>query len=303
MNTGSTDLSVIIVPYNNKDLLKTTLDSIFETQSRYSYEVIVHDNGSADGTVDMVETQYPQVKLIRGENIGFSKANNRGIAASSGRYILLLNPDTKIQANTLQVMLEFMDKRLDVGMATCKVVLANGKLDPACRRSFPTPWVAITRLSGLSLMLPNSKLFNKYNLSFLPEDEEYEIDSCSGAFLLTRRNVIDKIGLLDEDFFLYNEDLDWCYRAKDAGYKVYYCPAAQITHYKRQSTQFSKIAQWEFHHSMILFYRKHFSDKYPWIVNQIAYLGPYVRYYLKLGFSHFDNFFARLFGKKTRQRF
>lgn len=289
-NQKRKDLSIIIVPHNSREFLRVTLESVYNSRTSNDFEVIVHDNGSTDGTVEMVEEDFPKVKLIKGENIGFSAGNNEAIKWSAGRYILLLNPDTKISPDTLQIMIDFMDSHPDAGISTCKLVLGNGKIDPACRRSFPTPWVAISRLSGLSLLFPKSRLFNKYNMHYLSEDEQYEIDSCSGAFMLIRRFTIDQIGLLDEDFFMYNEDVDWCYRAKKAGWKVYYYPKTEVVHYKKRSAKFSKKAQWEFHRSMILFHQKHFAKKYPWFINQVAYLGPRIRYVLKYVWSIFKGF-------------
>jgi GT2 family glycosyltransferase len=281
----SVDLSIIIVSYNTRDLLRNCLQSVFASQTKYSYEVIVHDNGSPDNSADMVTAEFPQVKLLRGENIGFSAGNNAGIQQASGRNILLLNPDTEIEKDTIEVAMKFFEEHSEIGVLTCKVVLGNGEIDPACRRSFPTPWIAIARFSGLSKFFPQSKFFNAYNLGYLPEDESYEIDTCSGAFFLTRKEVVDRVGLLDEDFFMYNEDVDWCYRIKSAGWKIYYHPETQITHFKRQSSRFSKKAQWEFHRSMIVFHRKHYAHKYPWVINQIAYQGPKIRYGLKLAAS------------------
>ena len=297
------DLSIIIVPYNNKDLLRKTLAAVFASRMERKFEVIVHDNGSSDGTPDMVVAEFPEARLIRSENVGFTRGNNAGIKIARGRNILLLNPDTEVGGDTLAVMLNLLDRRPDIGVATCKLVLGNGRLDPACRRSFPTPWVAISRLSGLSLLFPKSRLFNRYNLGYLPEDQEYEIDSCSGAFLLIRQEVINKIGPLDEDFFMYNEDVDWCYRAKKAGYKIYYYPLTTTVHHKRQSAQFSKKAQWEFHRSMIVFHKKHLAGRYPWFVNLIAYVGPRVRYVLKLVWSYLPKIFSTHKGGEFKRRF
>ncbi len=303
MSQNPLDLSVIIVPHNNRQLLQVTLDAVLASRTKYSFEVIVRDNGSGDGSAEMVESAYTKARLLRGENTGFSHGNNVAIKASRGRYVLLLNPDTKVSPGTFEVMLNLMERRPDIGIATCKLVLGNGQIDPACRRSFPTPWVAISRLSGLSLLFPKSRLFNKYNLQYLPEDEEYEIDSCSGAFLLIRRETIAQIGLLDEEFFMYNEDVDWCYRAKLAGWKVYYYPETATVHYKRQAARWSAKAQWEFHRSMTLLYRKHFAQKYPWFINLIAYIGPRVRYAIKFIWSHLHGLFSAKQSKGPPKRF
>ena len=288
------DLSVIIVSYNSKDVLPVCLRSVFGSLTKYPFEVLVHDNGSSDGTLEIIEKEFPpdkfpHLKVIRGQNLGFAGGNNVAIKQAAGRYILLLNPDTEVEKNPFEVMLDFMQHRPDVGMATCKVVLGNGEIDKASRRSFPTPWVAFTRLSGLSSLFPKSRIFNRYNMGYLSEDDEYEIDSCVGAFQLTRREVIDKIGLLDESYFMYGEDIEWCYRAKQAGWKVYYYPKVKIFHHKGYSSKFSPRALWEFHRAMIIFYKKHFAAQYPWFVNKIIILSIWTRYLIKAQFRPYKS--------------
>ena len=282
------DLSIIIVSHNSKDLLRNCLRSVYQSQTRYGFDVLVHDNASVDQTPEMVEAEFPNTKLIRGENVGFSKANNAGIKQSQGRYVLLLNPDTEVSKDTFETMINFMDSHPDVGISTCKLALPDGTLDKACRRSFPTPWVSFTRLAGLSKIFPKSKIFNKYNLGYLPETEEHEIDSCVGAFLLTRRVVIEKVGLLDENFFLYGEDIDFCFRAKNAGWKVYYYSQTTVIHHKRQSSKmdtadFNRRAFREFYKdSMLYFYRKNLAPKYPWILNQLMAFAIRLHYVMRL---------------------
>ncbi len=280
------DLSIIITPWNCKDLLEATLKSIFANQTKFNYEVIIYDHGSTDGSLEMVEQDFPQVTLIRGGDVGFAAANNEGLKRSTGRYVVLLNADTKLSEDTIEVMLSFMDSHPKVGISTGKLVLAvSGQLDPACRRSFPTPWVSFTRFSGLSKLFPKSRLFNRYNLEYLSEDDEYEIDSCSGAFELMRRETMDKIGLLDDTFYMYGEDIDWCYRTKQAGWQVYYYPRTVILHYKgylsgksAKKKRHNPRPTWEFHRAMILFYYKHYVNKYPRILTWVIQLAIWARY-------------------------
>lgn len=262
------DLSIIILSYKSKNHLAVLLPSIFSSETRFSYKVIVVDNGSHDGTVEWLRHQ-PNIKLIENENTGFSKGNNLGIKQASGRYILLLNPDTKLSADTLQTMLDFMEQHPEVGISGCKLVKANGKLDLACRRRFPNPWNSFKRL-----------FFNNrtdYNYTDRDENESMEVDSVVGAFMLVRRSAMEKIGLLDESFFMYGEDLDWCWRCKEAGYKVWYYPATTVVHYKGESSkQNAKALRW-FYDAMWIFYKKHYASRYVFLFNWLVWLGIYGR--------------------------
>lgn len=280
------DISFIITPWNCKDLLRATLKSIFASETNFKYEAIIYDHGSTDGSLEMVEAEFPQVTLIRGGDVGFAAANNKGLKLAKGRYCVLLNADTEISTDTIQTMVEFMDNNPKAGIATGKLVLAvSGKLDKACRRSFPTPWVSFTRFTGLAKLFPKSKLFNRYNLEYLDEDEVYEIDSCVGAFEMIRREAMEQIGLLDDSFYMYGEDIDWCYRAKQAGWQVWYYPKTIILHYKGYLSGKSKTKKrhnprpiWEFHRAMILFYYKHYYHQYPKIFTWLIQLAIWVRY-------------------------
>ena len=269
------DLSIIILSYKSKKDLERLLPSVYASRTGFAYEVVVVDNGSGDGTADWMETQaknteYKNLKLIRNQNTGFAHGNNLGITQASGRYILLLNPDTKIEPDTLEVMLKFMEENPQVGIAGCKVVKPDGSLDLASRRRFPNPWNAFARL-----FLRSNK---SYNMTDTDEDLTQEVDSVMGAFLLIRRTVMEKIGLLDERFFMYGEDIDWCWRCKEAGFKVWYYPKTSITHYKGSSskkTPFKALA-W-FHEAMWLFYEKHYSRRYPFFMNWLVWCGIRLR--------------------------
>ena len=212
------------------------------------------------------------------DNLGFAAAVNQGIRASSGKYILLLNPDTVLSPDTLQVMWDFMENG-ECGVAGCRVLNPDGTLQLACRRNIPTPMDALYRFTGLSKLFPNSPRFSRYNLTYLPEDQLTVVDAVSGAFLMIRRDVVEQIGLLDERFFMYGEDLDWCFRAKKAGYSVFYVPDTSITHYHGQSSRQRPVKSTiDFHVSMLLFYNKHYSSAMkPFIV-----LGIYTKLALSL---------------------
>jgi len=277
------DLSIIIVAYKSKEHLKVLLPSIFPSTKKYKYEVIIVDNNSQDGTAEAIESLLPVIpnlKFIRNQNNGFSAGNNLGINKSSGKYILLLNPDTQVKPDTFEVMLDMMENRPGVGIAGCKVVKPDGKLDLACRRRFPDPWNSFKRL----FLLNNTD----YNYSNIDENREMEVDSVVGAFLLIRRLVIDKIGLLDEKFFMYGEDLDWCWRCKAAGFKVLYYPRTLITHYKGASSGKAPFKMLKaFHDAMWIFYSKHYRGKNIFILNWLVFLGIYGR----LGILLFVNSF------------
>ncbi|PJC57545.1 MAG: glycosyl transferase, partial [Ignavibacteria bacterium CG_4_9_14_0_2_um_filter_37_13] len=231
------DLSIIIVNYNVKEFLQNLLTSLSKAVANLSSEIIVVDNGSDDGSVELLRNKFPQVTLISNEeNLGFSKANNLGLRIAKGKNLLLLNPDTIVQEDTFEKLIKFFEEHQDAGMIGCKILNPDGTLQLACRRSFPGPWTSFCKVSGLSTMFPKSKIFARYNLTFLDEDQSYEVDAISGSFMMVRREVFENIGGLDEQFFMYGEDLDWCYRVQKTGWKVYYVHETTIIHYKGEST-------------------------------------------------------------------
>ncbi len=273
------DLSVIVLAFRNQEKLKVTLDAVFKSETAFNYEVIVVDNDSKDGTAEMVEKDYSQAKLIRNPNNGFSKGNNVGIRQSTGRYVLLLNPDTAVQPNTFQKCLEKMDTDSKIGILGCKLIKEDGSLDLAARRNIPNPVNSFYRFIGLAKLFPKSRIFSSYNVGDKSADEEQEVGSVVGAFLMIRRSVMDKIGLLDEDFFMYAEDIDWCLRCKNAGYKVLYYPEVFTIHYKGQSSKKTPYrALLAFHNAMWIFYRKHYQCQYPFFVNWLVYLAIWARF-------------------------
>jgi GT2 family glycosyltransferase/lipopolysaccharide/colanic/teichoic acid biosynthesis glycosyltransferase len=256
------DLSVIIVNYNVRQLLENALTSIGRAMQGLRGEVFVVDNASDDGSIEMVKAKFPDVHLIENNyNAGFAKGNNVALARAAGHYILFINPDTIVQEDTIHVMLQFFRENPDVGLAGCKVLNPDGSFQLACRRSFPTPWVAFTKISGLSTMFPRSRLFGRYNLTYLSEDETYEVEAISGSFMMMSRAAYEKVGGFDETFFMYGEDLDLCYRVSQGGFKVCYVHSTRIIHYKGESTKRSDLDEIRlFYIAMHQFVEKHFSS-------------------------------------------
>ena len=268
-------VSIIIINYNGGRLLKDCIDSIYREATTLPFDIWVVDNDSQDNSIEIIKQHYPHVNVIENRtNIGFAKASNMVLLTSTTDYFLLLNPDTIICNQAIEKVVGYMDQRTEVGIAGCKVLNEDGGVQLACRRSIPTPKVAFFRLTGMSKLFPKSKLIAKYNLTYLDAGEPHEVDAVSGAFLMIRKTVVDDIGKLDERFFMYGEELDWCLRAKKAGWKVIYYPDAEIIHYKGEcSKSNSRKATFEFYRSMYLFHKKHFADKYNPIINIIIYAG------------------------------
>ncbi len=269
------DLGIVIVNYNTRNLLRTCLRTVYASRGDLTFEVCVVDNGSTDGSAEMVAAEFPQVHLIaNADNRGYPAANNQGLRAfgypdgvDAPRFALLLNPDTELPEDALAGMLAFMAEHPEAGVAGPRLVRPDGSLDLACRRSFPSPAVSFYRLVGLSRLFPRSRRFGRYNLTYLDPDQVAEVDAVVGAFMMVRREAIQDAGLLDDSFFMYGEDLDWCYRIKAAGWKVFYNPAVTVLHVKRAASRHSPRARVEFWRAMDLFYKKHYADQTPWPVH------------------------------------
>jgi len=273
------DLSVIIVSYNTRDLLRGCLQTVFASHLPGGFEVIVVDNCSSDGSADMVAAEFPEAILIRSQhNGGFAFGNNQGLRVARGRYVLLLNPDTAVPPDAFAILVRFMDEHPEAGVCGPRLVRADGSLDLACRRSFPTPEVSFYRLIGLSKLFPQSPRFARYNLTYLDEYQLAEVDSVVGACMMVRRQAIEQTGLLDEEFFMYGEDLDWAYRIKSKGWKVFYNPATTVLHYKREAArqQPAKTIT-EFYRAMLIFHRKHYAPHTFFMLNWIIVAGIYLR--------------------------
>ena len=287
------DFSVIIVNYNVEELLHACLDTLMLAneelmKANKRMEVFVVDNASGDGSVEMVRQNFPKVKLIASDkNLGFARANNLAIKQSSGGYLLFLNPDTTVPSETLPEMIKFMDQNPKVGVATCFVELASGGMDPDCHRGFPTPWASLCHFSGLAKMFSRSKIFGQYHQTWKDLTTTHEIESCCGAFMMVRRKAMGEVGVWDEDFFFYGEDLDWCYRFQEKGWKVVFYPHAKIIHHKGASSGMKKSskevstatrearrrARKASTEAMRIFYEKHYRQKYPAVLNWLVLRG------------------------------
>ncbi|MEK4512988.1 glycosyltransferase family 2 protein [Paenibacillus sp. FSL K6-2524] len=278
------DLSILILNYNTCRLTLDCLQSVFDSRTVFNYEVIVVDNASSDDSVEVIGKEYPGITLIANrENTGFAKANNQAMEIAKGRYVLLLNSDTIVQPDTLQTMVSYMDEHPDLGASGCKIILPNGSLDKACRRGFPTPSASFYYAFGFSKFFPDNPKFNQYQLGYMDPNETYPIDCLVGAFMMVRRETIQQVGGLDETFFMYGEDIDWCYRIKEAGWGIHYHPATYIVHYKGASSRRKPLKIiYEFHRAMWVFHRKHYKRKYSWITNTAVYSGISVKFTLSL---------------------
>lgn len=254
-------LSVIIVNYNVKYFLEQCLYSVQRAIKDIAAEVLVVDNHSVDGSCAMVREKFPWVHLITNqENVGFSRANNQAIRIARGEYVLLLNPDTVVQEDTFVKCIEFMDAHPEGGALGVKMIDGKGHFLPESKRALPTPWVAFYKIFGLSRLFPKSRTFGRYHLTYLNPDQIHEVEILSGAFMFIRRKVLDEIGLLDETFFMYGEDIDLSYRIIQAGYKNYYFPHTSIIHYKGESTKKGSLNYvLVFYQAMIIFAQKHFA--------------------------------------------
>lgn len=253
-------LSIIIVNYNVKHYLEQCLLSVEKALVGVSGEVFVVDNCSTDGSVAYLRDRFPWVRYIENDvNVGFSKANNQAIRESRGKYVLLLNPDTFIAESTLRECIDFMDSKSDAGMCGVSMLRADGSFAPESRRGVPTPFVAFCKMSGLGSLFPKSRLFGRYYMQYLNRYAINKIEIVSGAFMFIRKEALDKVGLLDEAFFMYGEDIDISYRVLRAGYRNYYLPSL-ILHYKGESTKKDSIRYVNaFHKAMIIFSKKHFT--------------------------------------------
>jgi len=293
------DLSVIILNFNTKKYLKNCLNSIVKSEFKpYKIEVIVVDNASTDGSVEQVEKLFktlqfkkknPSFYLLKNKkNLGFATGNNRGIKKTKGRYILLLNSDTRVYKETFKKMIEFMDESPNWAAATCKVLLPNKELDWSSHRGFPTPWNAFCYFIGLEKLFPKFFLTSGYHQAWKNLKQTHQIDVISGAFFFIRKQVIKKIGLLDEDYFMYGEDIDWCFRIKQKDFRIVFYPNTKITHVKGRSGKQKKLGKKidqkikkesisQFFETMKIFYRKHYSEHYPkflmkWVFKAIDFL-------------------------------
>lgn len=280
------DVSVVIVNYQTFDLTKDTINSILSYSYPFDYEVIVVDNASGDDSLSRLQDYFKdKVKFIASdENRGFAAGNNLALKNVESNYVLLLNSDTVVWENTLENVYDYMQANPDVGACGCRVRLENGELDKACKRTFPNVKNSFFRL----FHIPNKSKDDNYNLTDLPDDGIYEIDCLTGAFMFIRNEALKQTGLLDETFFMYGEDIDLCYRIKQAGWKIIYYGESSITHLKGASSkkQKSKLL-YEFYRAMYVYYKKHHADENSFIVNIVVYFGIAVLCVIKLFLNMF----------------
>lgn len=268
------DLSICIPTLQAQALLRECLRSIY-ANTRRAFEIIVVDNASRDGTLEMLRDEFPHVRVIaNARNTGFAKPINQALRLSQGRYALLLNNDTLVLPNALDQLVAFADAHPEIGIVGPKVLNRDGTLQKQCRRSYATPWDLFCYFTGLSARFPRSPLFARYLMTYRDENETHPADAISGACMLIRRAVIEQVGLLDERFFAYQEDTDYCFRAKQAGWQIFYYPPAQIIHYASQGG--SRVnpyrSIWEWHRSYFLYYRKNLASRYFFLFNWFYYI-------------------------------
>lgn len=293
-------LSVIILSYNTLELLRKCLESV---PAPPGVEIIVVDNASTDGSPEMVAKEFPKAVLVANrKNLGFAGGNNLGIKIAKGEYLLFLNSDTVVKPGALSEAVDFMEKNPEVGAFSPKTLLANGQMDPDCHRGFPTPWASISYFLGLEKFFPKSKVFGQYHKFYLDLNHNHEIDAGAGAFMLIRREIVEKVGVWDDQYFFYGEDLDYFYRIKEAGFKIMFYARPLLTHLKGGSSGLRKeskkvtrasretrlrVAR-ESIRAMEIFYRKFYQNRYPsWLTFlvltgiRLKGWGRYLKHYLK----------------------
>jgi len=277
------DLSIIVLNYNGQFWLKKLLPTLkknYMSKSKYQVELIVVDNASSDESVKLMRRDFKWATTIEsGRNGGFAFGNNVAIKGNNARYVMLLNSDTEFlpsgQSNLDQII-DFMDQNTDVAMVSPRVELSDGSLDPASHRGEPTPWASLTYFLGLEKLFPKCKLFAGYHQSYKDLSTIHEVDACTGAAMIVRNSAIKKVGMLDELFFMYAEDLDWCKRFRDAGYRIVFYPRIKIIHHKYKSgikssnKKTASVTQQYFYKTMLQYYDKHYKDKYPKFIRSIV---------------------------------
>lgn len=284
MTAETLQLSVIIVNYNVKFFLEQCINAALKSMQHLQGEIIVVDNDSVDGSVNMLKEKFPRVRVFENKkNVGFARANNQAIRVASGKYILLLNPDTVVEEDTFGKCFAFMESHPEAGAAGVKMIDGKGRFLPESKRALPTPSVAFFKIFGLSLLFPRSKIFGRYHLGYLDRNAIHEVDVLSGAFMFIRKTALDKAGLLDEDYFMYGEDIDLSYKIALAGYKNYYFPHTTIIHYKGESTKKGSLNYvFTFYNAMIIFVQKNFSARNAKMMSAMIRIAIYFRAFLSI---------------------
>ena len=286
------ELTIILVTHQSREVLADCLRSIAAHPPPGEHEILVVDNASTDGTRELLDTEFPAAAVIANEtNLGFAKANNQALRRARGRYILLLNNDSLIQLGAFEALLGFMHAHPRAGICGPKVLNADGTLQKQCRRSFALPWDLFCYFIGLAALFPRSRLCARYLMTYMDEDETHEADAVSGACMLIRREVIEQVGLLDERFFAYQEDADYCFRSRQAGWQVHYVPAARVIHLGgmggSRAHPYRSIYEW--HRSYFIYYRKNLARRYFFLLNWVYYLAMAAKLLVSLG----GNLFSR----------
>lgn len=287
------DLSIIILSYNTKELLEKCLQFLQKAKkNNFQVEMIVVDNASVDGSPEMVEKEFPEIKLIRSKkNLGYAGGNNLGLKKTQGECLLFLNSDTQIKSEALIKMMKFMKENPKVGASSPKTMLFNGEMDPDCHRGFPTPWASITYFLGLEKLFPKSRIFGQYHQFYLDLNKIHEIDAGFGTFMFVRQKALEQVGNWDESYFFYGEDLDLFYRLKKADWKIMFYPEILVTHHKGASSGLRKESKEVARPSretrikvakasikaMEIFYKKFYQDKYPSWLTCLVILGIRVK--------------------------
>jgi GT2 family glycosyltransferase len=281
------DLTLIILSYNTQFWLKKTLETLKEEyldKTKYKIKTIVVDNGSTDGSIEMVKKSMKWAQLIEvGENLGFAGGNNVALKKVTSRYAMLLNSDLEFKLDSnLDILIEYMDDHPEAGVITPRIEFINGSIDPGCHRGEPTLWASLTYFAKLETIFPKSQLFGQYHQYYKDLESHHLIDACSGAAFLIRKTVMDQVGYLDDRYFMYAEDLDWCRRVRDEGYQVVFHPEVKIIHHKYKSgiksasKKIAKTTNRYFYDTMLQYYDKHYVDKYP------KFIRTLIRYYITI---------------------
>lgn len=289
------NISVIILSYNVKDLLRKAVKSVYDTYKDKGLQIIVVDNASSDGSSDMIKKEFPKAGLIKSNiNLGFSAGNNLARKITKGNVVLFLNPDTEVGANTIKKCMSILEKDTDLAAVTCKVVLPNGEMDYSCHRGLPTAWNSFCYFSGLTNLFPKSKYFAGYSATYLNTSESHYIDCISGTFLMIKRKVLDKIGWWDQDYWWNGEDIEMCFRFKKAGYKIWYESSVRMKHFKGSSSGLwstSKIdvpkktkikSARSAARAMRIFLEKHSGELGPWPLMVVVRFGIFVLEWYRL---------------------
>ncbi len=269
------DLSVVLLSYNTRDLLEQALRTVAEASADLDVEVFVVDNASRDGSADMVAERFPDVQLIRNEqNVGFAAGNNVAFKQVAGRHVLLLNSDTVVRRDTLRTLVRFLDDNPGAGAVGCKILNPDGTLQPDCMRGFPTPLAAFCKVSGLSRLFPNSPTFARYNMTYLDSEEPHAVEVLSGSCMMVRKETMDQVGMLDEDYFMYGEDIDWCYRMHLAGWSLHYVPDTEIIHFRGESGRAVPMrVLYRKTEAMSIFVKKHMRRRYRFFPLWLLHVG------------------------------